>query len=499
MTGDGQFLTDTRKSGKYINALARKYELERESHRTRGLELFDTFDWRLYGKGLFASVSEGMLTVGRSPAGPPSFTCAVGEGVPRFYWEIEDEGARRRLEGITGPRALLPLLAVTLDEERYNVRNRDGKIVCRLSFLSRDAKRGPARSYLSILPLRGYSGEAGSLASIADKMGMDRLTVPLLEDLLVAGGRTPGDYSSKLDIRLGRKMTVSEAVVLIDRRLLATIRANIQGVIGDYDTEFLHDLRVATRRTRACLSQLREALPPGASKYSEGLKSVARGCNELRDLDVYLLGKDGYYGLLPEHLHAGLDQYFRYVARKRARLHRVFSAYLQSDEFGSLLRNWEAFLKDPGSLVNDTPAARVAGEKIQKRFQGIIKHGGRIDDSAPDSALHSLRIECKKLRYLLEFFQSYYPRKKMKELISYLKGLQDNLGEFNDLALQQGDLEEYMKTTRSKANARLRDAATGGLLTVLNSRQAEVREEFHRRFAGFDSRENRALYEELFG
>ena len=499
MSSDGQFLTDRRKGGNYRKALARKYELERESGRTYRLELYETFDWRIYRKGLFAYSSGGLLTVGRSLAGPPSLTCVVVAAVPRFWWEFEDEKARTLLKDMIGPRALLPLLAVTVDEERYNVRNRDGKTICRLSFVSRNAVRGPARSYLSILPLRGYATEAGSMASIAEKVGMDKLPVPLLEDIFLAGGRKPGDYSSKLDIRLGRKMTISEAVVLIDQRLLSTIRANIQGVIEDYDTEFLHDLRVATRRTRACLSQLKEALPPEASKHTEDLRSVAQGCNELRDLDVYLLEKESYYKFLPEHLCTGLDQYFRYVARKRVRLNREFSAYLQSDEFGSLLRDWEAFLKDPKSLVNDSPAARVARAKIRDRFQKIIKKGRKIDDSTPNSALHALRIECKKLRYLLEFFQSYYPQKKMNELISYLKKLQDNLGEFNDLTVQQNDLKAYMRTSKSKANAQMRDAATGGLLTVLNNRQTEVRKEFYRRFAGFDSEENRSLYKELFG
>jgi len=495
----GSFRADSSKLVKYKRAIERKYELERESRGGCKLEQYDTFDWRLYEKGLFAYSNSGSFTIGESLAGPPSLACSVGAAVPRFWWEFEDPEARVFLQDITGVRALLPLAETLIDQESYSVRNRDGKIVCRLSFLTSNPVDGSRRSYLLVKPLRGYPVERNRISSLAVKSGMDRVPVPILEDLLLSSGRQPGGYSSKLDLLLGRKMTISEAVVLINRQLLSTITSNIQGVVEDYDTEFLHDLRVATRRTRACLTQLREALPTDeARRYGADFKSVAQRCNALRDLDVYLLEREHYYDVLPVHLHKGLDQYFKYVTRKRTRRQREFSAYLETNAFTSLLRDWEGFLQDPAALVNDSPAIEVAGAKIQERFQRIIKRGRKIDDISPNARLHELRIECKKLRYLLEFFNSYYPQKKMNALVLHLKEFQDNLGEFNDLTVQQEDLGAYLRSSKSDVNSRLRDAAIGGLLTVLNSSQVAARKEFYRRFAAFDSRENRALYGELF-
>jgi len=165
-----------------------------------------------------------------------------------------------------------------------------------------------------------------------------------------------------------------------------------------------------------------------------------------------------------------------------------------------MLEDWEAFLANAPLNANSTPAIEVAKSHISDRFRKIIKRGRKITDSSPDEALHSLRIDCKKLRYLLEFFRSLFPAKQMDKLIMQLKGFQNNLGEYNDLTMQQDNLSIYLEHSGgSTQRKQLRTAAIGGLLTVLNNRQNEVREEFYLRFAEFDSGQVHSLCKELFG
>ena len=45
--------------------------------------------------------------------------------------------------------------------------------------------------------------------------------------------------------------------------LLDTLQANVPGTLRDIDTEFLHDLRVAVRRTRSALKLAGDVLPAG--------------------------------------------------------------------------------------------------------------------------------------------------------------------------------------------------------------------------------------------
>ena len=72
-----------------------------------------------------------------------------------------------------------------------------------------------------------------------------------------------------------------------------------------------------------------------------------------------------------------------------------------------------------------------------------LLHPLEIDDDSPDEALHRLRIDAKKLRYLLEFFRALYPPKEIGAVVGALKSLQDNLGDFNDLSVQQGAMRGF--------------------------------------------------------
>ena len=97
----------------------------------------------------------------------------------------------------------------------------------------------------------------------------------------------------------------------------------------------------------------------------------------------------------------------------------------------------------------------------------------RLHEDSPDEEVHELRILCKKLRYLLEFFGSLLDKKKLKSLVKKLKALQDCLGVFNDLSVQQENLLRYSRE-HPKASP-LVHMAIGGMVSVLAQRQTEER------------------------
>ena len=93
----------------------------------------------------------------------------------------------------------------------------------------------------------------------------------------------------------------------------------------------------------------------------------------------------------------------------------------------------------------------------------LVSGGVRTDED-----LHNLRIDCKKLRYLLEFFTSLFPKTQMKLLIKQLKQLQDNLGDFNDLSVQQARLLEVAGELPADAPGTAKAlVATGALPSLL--------------------------------
>ena len=99
----------------------------------------------------------------------------------------------------------------------------------------------------------------------------------------------------------------------------------------------------------------------------------------------------------------------------------------------------------------------------------------------------------------MEFFSSLFPRKKMNRLIGQLKKLQDNLGDFNDLCVQ----EEYLLNISRELSARGQQykkmlVAIGSLIGTLDRKRQQAKNAFSKAFTNFASPENRKLFSELF-
>ena len=134
-----------------------------------------------------------------------------------------------------------------------------------------------------------------------------------------------------------------------------------------------------------------------------------------------------------------------------------------------------------------------------KRLKRILRDGRRIHSGSPDEELHRLRIQGKKLRYSLEFFSSLYPEREQKKLVKQLKVLQNNLGDFNDLTVQQEMLQRYLAAIKPGTIASKKlSTAIGGLLTNLYHEQRKVRTNFAKTFKQFTDKKNLDLYRSLF-
>jgi CHAD domain-containing protein len=139
-----------------------------------------------------------------------------------------------------------------------------------------------------------------------------------------------------------------------------------------------------------------------------------------------------------------------------------------------MMTDWKTFLASPPEpAASATHAARpilsVARKRIRKKCRAVVKLGTQLlIDHLDDKSLHQLRIECKKLRYLLEFFSSLFVTDDIAPLIKSLRRLQDNLGDFHDACVQQEALHafanEWLSTTpESRRTLRAIDSLIGCL------------------------------------
>jgi len=169
-----------------------------------------------------------------------------------------------------------------------------------------------------------------------------------------------------------------------------------------------------------------------------------------------------------------------------------------------LKKDWKKFLaaKLPvqTTLVHaNSPIGVVASQRIWRIYRKVIKQGRAIESDSPATMLHELRKTCKKLRYMNEFFQDIYPRSKIRQLITNLKMLQDNLGEFQDLEVQQISLRNFIQSMEQETGITDETRhAMNMLVTRLEDRDKQVRKEFSARFKKFTSPTNQKLYKQIF-
>jgi len=177
---------------------------------------------------------------------------------------------------------------------------------------------------------------------------------------------------------------------------------------------------------------------------------------------------------------------------------------LRSKKYGKILHDWEAFLNEPREDSTTAanaklPVIYLARKRIYMKYRGVVKAGNLILENTEDEMLHVLRIQCKKLRYLMEFFSGLFPRKKINVLIEQLKKLQNNLGDFNDLCVQ----EEYLFNITKKLPATHQQlkktlVAIGSLIGTLDRERQTVKDAFAKTFIDFASSKNQGLFRELF-
>ena len=249
-------------------------------------------------------------------------------------------------------------------------------------------------------------------------------------------------------VRLRRDMTLEDAYRRIALNCLRQIRANAPGV-QHKSVESLHQMRVGLRRLRAALDLFDDlvALP---EPMRASLDALAQQLGATRDWDVLATATLARFDGAAEQI-ASLQA----AAQERARVsHAALSTALEAPQHMQLLTQVEEWFEqrrwreqpgfDAGALQQKATRAAVpllahAQRRLRKRARGL--DDGNVADTSPHDR-HRVRIAAKKARYAAEFFHSILPGRKMKRYIAGLSGLQDRLGELNDLAVAEGLLAQ---------------------------------------------------------
>ena len=502
-------LPDGHDEKQFIRHLVDQYTIKKAPTVAQRFTIYDTFDWRLFRKSLILHSTGNKLFL-RKLTKIEILHTAEFSRAPVFIWDFPDGELKAQLAPIIKMRALLRLVEVQSRSRPYHILNPDEKTVARLVFEEirpprKRSRPAPAR-HLWLQPVKGYPKYARHLAQSLKEAGLTIGTEKeFFLDALASADKKPGSYSAKVNIQLDPAMRSDQATKVILRFLLKVMRINEAIFEKDLDTEVLHEFRVAIRRTRSALAQIKNVFPTRTTdRFKKNFAYVGKGSNVLRDLDVYLLNQNAYKERLPAVLRDDIDPLFNHLRKKRAKAFQHVKRSLKSKKYEQIMKDWERFLNKPppdsATASNaELPVIDLARQRIYKKFRGVVKTGSKILANAEDEMLHALRIECKKLRYLMEFFANLFPRKKINALIAQLKYLQDNLGDYNDLCVQRDylmNIIEELPDAQQKSKKTL--AAIGSLVGALDKEQRTVKDAFAKTFTDFRSPANQKLFKKLF-
>jgi CHAD domain-containing protein len=472
----------------------------------------DTFDWRLYKADLtlrFEQARRGGLLVLSKADGTPQAEQPVTRWPrrPGLAEDLPPGPVRDRILVLTSPRALLPIVKATSTVSVNRLLNADGKTVARLvedhvtvtaptpATAGGTTAELPPR--LAVAEVRGYPSQARKAAGLlASVPGVSHASQSVFIAALTALGRHPADYTSGVDAEITATMPAPVAVARLLLRLLDTVELNVDGVLRDIDTEFLHDLRVAVRRTRSAIKLLGAVLPADlAEHFKAEFKWLGDVTTPVRDLDVHLLGFDALTEQLVAASPDDLEPLRAFLVRRRAREFRRLAAALRGPRFRAITDDWRKALLEirdvDGPRRRRPTAAVLARAATGKAFRRVAAQGDAITLDSPPESLHDLRKRAKELRYLLEFFAPLHDQVAYLKVLSDLKQVQDCLGEFQDSEVQRHEIHDLADAMLADSMLAGRAALAATLLAMgeiaakLALSQAEARAEFAARFARF--------------
>jgi CHAD domain-containing protein len=459
-------------------ALRNEFELREGRARNGTTVFYDTFDGRLYADGVTLRHADGRLVLVARKTGE-ELLAADATAARRLLLADLPEPLRERLAKVIEMRALTVIARVRVRRQPVAVLNEDAKTVVRL--VVEDSR-------ITTTGVRGYEGELQRVQDL-----LPAAALPFVDEAVLAAGGRPAGTSAKLDLKLDSDEPATEAAMIVFARLLEVIAENLPGTLEDIDSEFLHDLRVAVRRTRSLQRQFKSIYPDRLQHFRDEFKRIQQVTGDLRDLDVYLLDFDDLRDSLPETMGSDLEPLRGVLEQRRAKALTATRRALKAQRTLDALNEWLEFVQ--AAPTSDTTVHELASHRITRVYRKMVKMGRAIDDDSPAEDLHELRKVGKELRYLLEFFSSLYPPDVVKPFIKTLKGLQDQLGRFQDREVQANALRALAPEVKAPATV----MAMGVLVDRFMEEEAVARAEFADRFGAFAGKSQRRTVKDTFG
>jgi CHAD domain-containing protein len=195
------------------------------------------------------------------------------------------------------------------------------------------------------------------------------------------------------------------------------------------DVEYVHRLRVFTRRAAAALRLYAPLVPRDRAHWVERqLRRIRHAANDARDYDV-----------LAQRWAARGERLLAHVQERRAKAQELIVAIHQRVQRGRCLaRRIAGLLRRVRPRGKNKAKLKKAcfGAWARARLRRRVEKFFRVApvDCFDVAALHRFRIRGKELRYAMEMLGGAFPPELREKLYPIIEALQDKLGAINDHA-----------------------------------------------------------------
>jgi CHAD domain-containing protein len=230
------------------------------------------------------------------------------------------------------------------------------------------------------------------------------------------------------------------------------------------DPEYVHQLRVGTRRAGAALLIFRDHLPDKEYRQARReLRKIRRAAGEARDWDVFLLALMDKHRQAPSRQRPGLDCLIGTALARRelaqANLAETGPDYpfilerLQADTVAAIRNPHGRTVYTLGQLARPMLASLLA-----ELDEAVARD---LDDY---TQLHRVRIIGKRLRYAMEVFADCFDSSFKDQLYPAVEEMQEILGNANDshvAAQRLTELRDALRKSWPEAWKRFRSGIEG--------------------------------------
>ncbi len=247
---------------------------------------------------------------------------------------------------------------------------------------------------------------------------------------------------------------------------LDALTAEIDGVREARDIEYIHRMRVASRRLRTALDLFAECIPAKRlPKWEKQIKRITGALGAARDTDVQIHFLEETDARVPERrFRSGIERLLLRLKQRREELQTDVIEALDKFEKRGVSGDMNQFLTpapadaDAGADSSLRPSIdshdfvlyQRAFLAISTRLQELLAYDKYVHQPDRIAELHKMRIAAKHLRYTMEVFAPLYGD-EFKEIIDVVKSAQEMLGDIHDCDVWASFLPNFLEEERARA------------------------------------------------